>query len=524
MRLISMIDKLIPEDIRKRILFLSFEIVLSGEDKVANEALALYPSLGIALLKRYINDNTEYYARCFDPGIKITNDIFFNHSKRNELILDNFKTEKILDLDTKEFRKIMAKAREKPIDSIPDADRHLDKFILLYNFGILQKIIDESHIADYGCIGFSVLSESNLRYSLLLARMIRELYPEKKIIFGGLFFNDFAEGILDYGFIDFLVVGKGLVSMRKILDIINGKENGIAPDGKIIFFESGEKHILEASRENNYNNSLELLPDYDDFTIRDYTTFGHEAAFMSMFTSGCKYNCAYCAWNQFDKKIECADIEKVVDNMIAQKEKYGVKKFFIANSSINQNKDLLKQFCQALIEKDSPITYNALGNVDYIDAEVVSLLKRSGCGALFLGVESFDDSVLKNVHKPHRNKDIFNAIDLCIKGNLKFVICLISGLPGETEKEHAVTKEALSRIKLSDFVVYDFKLFAGSDIFKNPDKYGIKDILVIREAFKIPMEFGYTTEDKSWDKILEIKKSRADELRKIAKEMKKASR
>jgi radical SAM superfamily enzyme YgiQ (UPF0313 family) len=110
--------------------------------------------------------------------------------------------------------------------------------------------------------------------------------------------------------------------------------------------------------------------------------------------------------------------------------------------------------------------------------ELVKLAAQSGCKELALGLESADsDLVLEISNKPSKSIDgNVRFIELCKKYGIKVKVCLILGLPGESEDVLDRTLRFLDDVRPDYVAVSGFDPVPGSLFFKDPKKYGIKSI------------------------------------------------
>lgn len=99
---------------------------------------------------------------------------------------------------------------------------------------------------------------------------------------------------------------------------------------------------------------------------------------------------------------------------------------------------------------------------DYVDAERLDLLRRYGMDTVELGVQSFDDAVLRQVGRGYQARDVERAVALLKERGIKVGIQLMQGLPGADAAEAVAS--ARRAIGLSaDFVrLYPTVVLAGT--------------------------------------------------------------
>lgn len=69
---------------------------------------------------------------------------------------------------------------------------------------------------------------------------------------------------------------------------------------------------------------------------------------------------------------------------------------------------------------------------DYIDSEILDNLKRFNVDVIELGVQSFDDEVLKKSNRGHSSAAVYDAVRLIKEYNFTLGIQLMIGLPGDS--------------------------------------------------------------------------------------------
>lgn len=103
---------------------------------------------------------------------------------------------------------------------------------------------------------------------------------------------------------------------------------------------------------------------------------------------------------------------------------------------------------------------------DYIDRPILDNLRRYGVDTIELGVQSFDDEVLRLSNRGHDSAAVYEAVDLIREYGFEFGIQLMIGLPGdsmktcvrsarETVKLHPSLARLYPTIVIDDTALYD---------------------------------------------------------------------
>ena len=63
-------------------------------------------------------------------------------------------------------------------------------------------------------------------------------------------------------------------------------------------------------------------------------------------------------------------------------------------------------FCKEMIKENLNFTWRSTARYDNLDSEILSLMKKSGCFALYVGAESGSDRILKIVDKQIKTSEV----------------------------------------------------------------------------------------------------------------------
>ena len=174
-------------------------------------------------------------------------------------------------------------------------------------------------------------------------------------------------------------------------------------------------------------------------------------------TIGCARNkCTFCAMFK-DKKFRVRKLDEVVADLEEARryyKDYKVRRIFLADGDalIVKTDDLLyilDKIHELYPECERISAYGAPADVNMKTDEELSRLKAAGLDMIYMGAESGDEIVLRDVKKGVTSEEIANAGIKLKKAGMIVSITLISGLGGrERVYEHAVNSAKLiSKIK-----------------------------------------------------------------------------
>jgi histone acetyltransferase (RNA polymerase elongator complex component) len=166
---------------------------------------------------------------------------------------------------------------------------------------------------------------------------------------------------------------------------------------------------------------------------------------------GCKKRCVFCneysatGFGNFPKN---EDLDEIFNRYLGYfSEKSNVYIAYYGSSFTGMEKEKLKyylDYSQNKIEKGYAKGIRFSTSPEEINEEVISILKDYDINLIELGIQSFNDEVLKQSNRPHDLDDVYNSVDLLEKNSLSFGIHLMTGLPGSNyEIESYSVKETI---------------------------------------------------------------------------------
>ena len=173
------------------------------------------------------------------------------------------------------------------------------------------------------------------------------------------------------------------------------------------------------------------VPYKDGFDYKHYK--GTKTVPRLELSRGCFHNCAFCSIptevvsrkessvQQQLKAFEDLDFELIYLN----DKTFGQASNYKSLSEINKQVRLFNPKFKGFIIQTTAPQFNKLDE---------NWLKESGIAYVELGVESYNDSILSKINKPHRTKTIDTAVDKLRRLNIKFIPNIMVGLAGRDKK------------------------------------------------------------------------------------------
>ncbi len=191
-------------------------------------------------------------------------------------------------------------------------------------------------------------------------------------------------------------------------------------------------------------------------------------------TRGCPYNCSFCSVTQlFGRKIRCRPIDKVVD-FIKENIGKGLKGrlFVFLDDNIMGNKRYAKELFRSLIPLKIIWMSQSSINAAY-DKELLDLAARSGCKALFIGLESVSEGALKEVGKRQNKVEFYEeAIKRFHRYGIFIHGAFIFGMDAHDRSIFKITVDFVNKVKLDSVQYSILTPLPGTRFYKEVEKEG----------------------------------------------------
>jgi ribosomal peptide maturation radical SAM protein 1 len=332
----------------------------------------------------------------------------------------------------------------------------------------------------YRVIGFTSTFDQNVA-SLTMAKLIKDLYPEVTIVFGGANYD--GEMGLEYfrafPFIDHVVVGEGEVAFPALVARVLSGGSGELPSG-VAFRENG--HVRLNPNPSLFSDFAKTgPPDYDDYyrllaELGD-TAQGLDRILLYEGSRGCwwgeKHHCTFCGLNAQSMKFRAKSPEQVSREMTYLSRRYDTARFRLVDNIIDMKyiDQLFGKF--AADHCDLDVFIETKSNLQKPQIKTLAL---GGVKCMQPGLESLSALQLKAMDKgvtPMQNI-------VCLKWSYYYRITvswnILLGFPGETNDDY------LRQIDLIPSLVHlqppeatgKFWLERFSPYYARPHEYGVR--------------------------------------------------
>ena len=269
---------------------------------------------------------------------------------------------------------------------------------------------------------------------MAIARQIKQALPEAKVLAFGVYFTMLEKQAFEnYPFLDFCLVGEPEITFTELLQSLNENHPALAEIPGLIYSEGTD---LRVNAPRPLLEDLDVLPPIDrDLLQNDRYRLPHNNKVFTLINTarGCPYSCTYCiVKTYYGRKARRHSLARILEEVQTCREKYGIQEFLFWEEVFSLDKAFLREFCQALIDRQWNIRWAATTRVTAVDAETLALMRRAGCYLIGLGVESGSQAILNNAKKGQTLEDTRRAVRLAREAKIQTMGHFIFGLPGET--------------------------------------------------------------------------------------------
>ncbi len=332
----------------------------------------------------------------------------------------------------------------------------------------------------YKVIGFTSMFHQNVA-SVTLAKLIKDLYPQVKIVFGGANYDGEMgqEYFRAFPWIDYAVIGEGEVAFPALVTHILDGGSGPLPRG--VMARRGTAIHYDPNPDLFSDFSRMGSPDYDDYfdqlgRINPAAASDFSRILLYESARGCwwgeKHHCTFCGLNAQSMKFRAKQPQQVLEELRDLSTRYNATRFRFVDNIIDMS--YIESVFGKLAEEryDLDIFIETKSN---LPKRQIQTLARGGVKVMQPGIESLSDATLKEMDKGVSPMQNLACLKWSSYYNVHISWNILLGFPQETAEDYR------KQIALIPSIVHfpppesvgQFWLERFSPYFTNPARYGI---------------------------------------------------
>ena len=244
---------------------------------------------------------------------------------------------------------------------------------------------------------------------------------------------------------DIIVRSEGELTFRELIQ----KNDPKGIDG--LSYKKNSKNIHNSPRKlGDYNLILPPARNLRSSKVKPHYTFFDIPADSMETSRGCPFQCKFCSVHKFySQKYRVRSVSNIMKEL--HEINKNVRFVYIIDDNFMVFPKHISSLCDTIIKEKLNMFFMSTARIDMVNKypEIFEKMAKAGFFHLFVGIESFSNKALKNLHKRFKFKEIKSAIQ--ILHNLGFIIqgnIIIGADFDDTEKDLESTIEIAKSIDL----------------------------------------------------------------------------
>ena len=317
-------------------------------------------------------------------------------------------------------------------------------------------------------IGFSCYCW-NIEKVLHTARIMKTIYPEIKIVFGGPEVGPIGQKYLkEYGSVDAVIKGEGEITFSELLKCYLGRDDLENIEG-ICYRRNGEVF------ENTDRLPIEDLGEIPSPYLEGLLIPRDKVTYIETYR-GCIFRCHYCFEGKNLPKLRFFPeerIKKEIEFILGHPE---VKSFHFVDTVFNYRKERLEKIAGMISAANHYGTELRTVEIiaEFIDEETVALFKKANVRSIETGPQTVNEDTLKMVNRYYRGEKFRAGIRLLEDNGIEATTDLIIGLPGDNFFKFIKSAKTIIDMRPTTIVFSILHVLPGTILYEKSEEFGLK--------------------------------------------------
>jgi anaerobic magnesium-protoporphyrin IX monomethyl ester cyclase len=323
----------------------------------------------------------------------------------------------------------------------------LDNYMLKKSIEEVKQLVQELNTEIVGI----TCGSATYRRCLETAAAVKETLPSCAVIVGGWHAAYMPDSLLQQPDVDYVVMGEGERAMVELTrHILRGE------DGKDLADIAGVGYRQNGSFT---KNTPQFISNMDEIPFparhllpmklydRTIEFLNAKPADVMSIARGCPFSCAFCEtkklWGNTCRTFSPARVLNEVRHMV---EKFGTRGIYFINDNFTIKKKQTEELCTLLKNSGLNLEWVCDTRVDLVNRELLEKMKDAGCKAIWFGVESGSQRILKRINRTITLEQTENAFRLCKQVGIKVACSFMLGFPDETLEDLEATRKFADKL------------------------------------------------------------------------------
>jgi radical SAM superfamily enzyme YgiQ (UPF0313 family) len=186
---------------------------------------------------------------------------------------------------------------------------------------------------------------------------------------------------------------------------------------------------------------------------------------------GCAFCCDYC-FEARGRNVRYVDRERLKQELKLFTAA-GISQLWVLDSTFNYPPERGAELLELLLAEAPELHYHLEAKADFIDRRTAQLLARLNC-SVQLGLQSLDQNVLQNVHRPLDRELLSKALHLLDAEGIIYGFDLIYGLPGDNYAGFRDSLDAALSFSPNHVHIFPLAVLPGTRLHRRRQRHGIE--------------------------------------------------
>lgn len=291
----------------------------------------------------------------------------------------------------------------------------------------------------------TVMPGPQLKQAIPFTKKIKTLYPKTITIWGGYFPSNQYRACLNSGYVNYIVNGPGDNTFPNLIEAL--EQNNLDEIPKI------KNLIYQDNNGANHKTAVEALINQDDlakfpyqhlnsfYPVNNYLakTFMGQKTLSYHSSMGCPFSCSFCAVVPiYNAKWKGMSAARIYEDVKYFKNNYNIDAIEFHDNNFFTSKKRVLEFSKLILNDN--LSFWGEGRIDTINKysdDDLKLMRKAGCKMIFLGAETGNDEVLKQMNKggTQSGQMIKDFVLRMKKADIIPELSFVLGMPAKTEAQ-----------------------------------------------------------------------------------------
>lgn len=309
-----------------------------------------------------------------------------------------------------------------------------------------------------------------------VVKQIRARFPDAEIVLGGAFVNEqFVNGPLDAFEKPMRNCGINYIlyafnSEEDLRDLILARKSGKVDQGQNLVYIEG--HDLKTGRfKKTATRWKDPVLTYDARPQEKKTDVVVGKTVQLRTSVGCPFSCAFCSYPKTAKMFTQMELDAFKRDLDYYCTTLNVKNIIFIDDTFNVPQERFEKMCALFCQYD--FEWFSFLRVQYVDDRIARGMKDSGCKAVYLGLESASDVILKNMNKKATAAQYRAGIAALQRQGITVMAAFIIGYPGETDQTIQEDIDFIEGMQLDFYTLKEFYFMKHTSIYDRREEFGL---------------------------------------------------